>query len=90
MALRGIINKMISDCPGAKRFRQPEQEIIECPRCKEDVEIWTDEIKAYCPKCKMTVLRKAAYPSCLDWCKYAKECVGDKVYKQYLKNKASH
>ena len=25
--------------------------------------------------------------TCLDWCKYAKECLGKELYKKYLKNK---
>jgi len=77
----------IFNCPGASRFRQPEPEIIQCPHCKEDVEIWTDEIKIKCPKCKNIVVRQTEQ-SCLDWCGYARECVGDNIYTTYLHNKA--
>lgn len=78
---------MLSNCPGAQKFRQPEPEIIKCPGCGEEVEIWTDEIKANCPKCKKSIMREGGL-SCLDWCKYAKECVGDKAYARYLQNKS--
>lgn len=78
---------MLSNCPGAQRFRQPEPEIIKCPECGEEIEIWTDEIKATCPKCKKSIMREGGL-SCLEWCKYAKECVGDKAYAQYLQNKS--
>ncbi len=73
-------------CPGAKAFTQPTPEFIRCPSCRGEVEIWTDEVKGVCPGCKRTILREGGQ-SCLDWCKYAKECVGDEAYKKYLRNK---
>lgn len=78
---------MIEHCPGAKQFRRPEPEYINCFFCGEEVEIWTDEFQTKCPKCKKTVIRKQGQ-SCLDWCKAAKECVGDKIYDKYLKSKS--
>lgn len=73
-------------CPGAKAFKQPEPQDIRCPFCDYELEMWTDEIKVKCPHCKKTVTRKQA-PSCLDWCKYARECVGDALFKDYMQNK---
>ncbi len=75
-------------CPGAKLLRQPTPEIFACPSCGEEVEIWTDEFKASCPSCRRTVFGDATM-SCLDWCKYGKECVGDAIYDRYLRNKAA-
>lgn len=77
---------MIFKCPGSQKFSQPQPEIIKCPFCAKELEIWTDEAKAKCPSCKKTVTRKIDQ-SCLDWCKYARECVGDEVYNKYMKNK---
>ncbi len=77
---------MIFKCPGSQKFSQPQPEFIKCPFCKKELEIWTDEIKVKCPKCRKTVIRLAEQ-SCLDWCKYAKECVGEKALKKYKKNK---
>lgn len=77
---------MISNCPGAQSFKQPKPEIIKCPSCAVEVEIWTDEVQATCKKCKNKVIRPEGQ-SCLDWCKYAKECVGEKNYSKYIKNK---
>ncbi len=73
-------------CPGAELFRQPMPQNIKCPICKTEVEIWTDESKAKCPKCKTSV-RREMQQNCLDWCKYAKECVGEEAYKKYIGNK---
>ena len=77
---------MIFKCPGSQKFSQPYPEYIKCTSCDEEVEVWSDEVKAVCPKCKKPVLREAGQ-SCLDWCKYAKDCVGEKTYDKYMKNK---
>lgn len=77
----------IFNCPGASRFRQPEPELIECPYCRKEIEIWTDEIKVKCHQCKKVVVRQSEQ-SCLDWCGYARECVGDNIYTNYMYNKA--
>jgi len=73
-------------CPGSTSFSQPHPESMDCPFCGTDLEIWSDEVKAKCPKCKRVVMRQGQQ-TCLDWCKYAKECVGDTLYQKYLKNK---
>lgn len=75
-------------CPGSAKFKQPEPENTKCPTCGEEIEIWTDEIQVVCPKCKNTILHIQEGASCLDWCKYAKECVGDQTYTKYMQNKA--
>lgn len=74
-------------CPGSKLLRQPAPEMFTCPSCGEEVEIWTDELKGACPGCGRTVYRDATM-SCLDWCKYGRECVGDTVYENYMRNRA--
>jgi hypothetical protein len=77
---------MIFNCPGSQKFKQPQAENIRCPHCGGEAEIWTDESRTVCPKCKRTVEREAGQ-SCLDWCKYAKECVGEEIYNKYMKKK---
>lgn len=77
---------MIFKCPGSQRFSQSQPEIIACPHCGGEVEIWTDEITAKCPQCKKTVRREQQL-TCLEWCKYAKECAGTEIYEKFLKNK---
>jgi predicted RNA-binding Zn-ribbon protein involved in translation (DUF1610 family) len=79
---------MTFKCPGSQIFSQPKPENIKCPFCGEEIEIWTDEVKAKCPNCKKAVTREQGQ-SCLDWCKYAKECVGDELYNKYMKNKGN-
>ena len=77
---------MVVKCPGSQRFSMPSPEIIRCQYCGGEVEIWTDETKAACPKCKKKITRPEGQ-NCLDWCKYAKECVGERLYDKYMRNK---
>ena len=77
---------MRMECPGARLIREPKPEIFICPNCGEEVEIWTDETKRVCPKCKTTVY-KGQTQNCLEWCKLAKECVGENIYNTYMKNR---
>ncbi|MFH1249318.1 MAG: hypothetical protein V1660_04155 [archaeon] len=74
-------------CPGSSLFVQPVPETVKCPLCNEDVEIWSDESKASCPKCGV-VVRREMKNNCLDWCKKAEECVGKDVYQKYIENKS--
>jgi predicted RNA-binding Zn-ribbon protein involved in translation (DUF1610 family) len=74
-------------CPGAKFLRQPKPEIFTCPSCGEEVEIWTDEIRGVCSNCGRTLFREGTM-SCLEWCKFAEECVGAETYGRYMKNRA--
>lgn len=74
-------------CPGATAFAQPKIEVLPCPDCGMDVEVWSDEATGQCPRCSRTVIRTATQ-SCIDWCRYAKECLGDEKFKNYGEMKA--
>lgn len=80
---------MIFKCPGSTSFKQPKPEDIRCPQCGNEVEIWSDEVEIVCPQCKHAISRPQA-PSCLEWCKHAKECVSPAIYERYLRNKSIH
>lgn len=71
---------MPSKCPG-QDDRNLKSEIIACPDCGYRVEIFSDEIKVKCPKCKGLVC-KERLPSCVDWCKAARQCIGEEKWKQ--------
>lgn len=73
-------------CPGSQKFKQPSPDIVKCAFCGSEVELWTDEAEAKCGVCKKTVLREAGQ-GCLDWCRYARQCVGGNIYDEYMKNK---
>lgn len=75
-----------SFCPGSKLLRQPAPELYPCPNCGAEVEIWSDEFKRACPKCRKMVLRPGGM-SCLEWCKQARECVGEATYESWAANR---
>ncbi|MBI4285730.1 MAG: hemerythrin domain-containing protein [Chloroflexi bacterium] len=74
-------------CPGSLKIREPVPEYMTCPNCGAEVEIWTDEVRATC-KCGTKVFREQR-PSCIDWCAYAKECVGPDVYQRLRQEAAA-
>ncbi len=78
---------MLSNCPGSDKLKSPKPEAIKCGFCGEELEIWTDEVETKCAKCGNTVVRSQGQ-SCLDWCKFAKECVGEEAYRAYMENKS--
>lgn len=69
-------------CPGSVAFTQPKIEIVRCLHCGGDAEVWSDEAEGACPECGQTVIRTHRQ-SCVDWCKYARECLGEEKYKKY-------
>jgi hypothetical protein len=75
-------------CPGSSAFAKPKIELLSCPHCGSDVEVWSDEADGQCPSCGKAVIRTATQ-SCIDWCRYAKQCLGDEKYKKYGEMKLS-
>ncbi len=65
---------MIDKCPGQDK-RNLKIELIFCSKCGYQAEIFSDEMRIKCPRCKSAVSRRKA-PSCADWCKSARECLG--------------
>ena len=68
-------------CPGSRTIREPIPEYATCSNCGNEVEIWTDELRATCRNCGTRVFREQQ-PSCIDWCPHAEECVGPEVYQR--------
>ena len=73
-------------CPGATNIREARPEEMECPQCGAEMEIWSDELSARCPRCGERVGRDKG-PSCIDWCALAQECIG---MEKYQRLKGSH
>ena len=71
---------MIYKCPG-QDDRELKAETIKCRGCGYKLEIFSDEVKVTCPKCKNLVC-KERLPTCVDWCKHARECVGEERWKE--------
>jgi len=71
---------MIPKCPG-QDDRNIKAQVISCPHCGYDAEIFSDEFKRHCPKCRNTIF-KDKLPSCADWCKSARKCIGEDKWRQ--------
>ncbi|MDI6815753.1 MAG: phosphohydrolase [Actinomycetota bacterium] len=66
---------MSTKCPGSD-MRNITAGIYACPSCGEAVEIFSDEMRRRCPKCKEWVAKKET-PSCVQWCSSARSCLGE-------------
>ena len=75
---------MFDKCPGASFIRTPTIDIKKCPRCGEEVEIFSNEMQTSCPKCEFVIYNNLE--SCIQWCQYARECVGDEIYEKLKRN----
>lgn len=57
-------------------------EIKICPECGAEVEVFSTDIEVACENCGFTVYNDAT--SCVQWCRYARQCVGDDMYAKWL------
>lgn len=70
-----------NECPGSKDIKQPRPEELTCHFCGAEIEIWSDESETNCKSCGKMNSRLIG-PTCLDWCAFAKECVGEAKYRK--------
>lgn len=79
-------NDMILDhCPGAVNLKTPTLSLKKCPQCGEEVEIFSNDTSVTCGNCGFVIYNDTL--SCIQWCKYAKECVGEEMYQKFFKSK---
>jgi len=71
-------------CPGALKFREGRPDYVACPQCGGEMETWSDEPVARCPHCGFWTKQERG-ASCIDWCKYAAECIGLDKYERLMK-----
>lgn len=76
---------MLDKCPGAIGIRTPTIIYKECPECKEEVELFSTDMMKKCSKCGFVIYKDLA--SCIEWCKYVKECLGEELYSKLKENK---
>ncbi len=72
---------MFNQCPG-QDSRKARAESIICVNCGYVGEIFSDETQVKCAQCKNLIYRERL-PACVDWCKAARECLGEEKYKQF-------
>jgi len=76
---------MFERCPG-QSSRDLKATYQKCGKCGYEVEIFSNELKVKCAKCGNHVYRKKL-PSCVDWCKAAKDCVGYRKWQELQEKK---
>jgi len=70
-------------CPGAVNIGgTPTLEIKNCPVCGGEVEMFSNERQASCRACGFVVYNDVQ--SCIRWCDYAAECVGEDKLRELL------
>jgi len=75
----------IDFCPGAGNIKgTPTLEIKVCPKCQNEVELFSTDVQVECKNCGFTVYNNIQ--SCVQWCESARECVGEEMYER-LKGK---
>lgn len=53
-----------------------------CPECGSEVEVFSTDVEVACDSCGFMVYNEAT--SCVQWCRYARQCVGDEMYAKWL------
>ena len=72
---------MIMDsCQG--KPRTPTIEEKRCPQCGHIIEIFSTDTQVACEHCGFVAFNDAL--SCVQWCKYARQCVGNEMYEHLM------
>ena len=53
-----------------------------CPQCGNTVELFSTDTEVTCDKCGFVIYNDML--SCVQWCKYARKCVGDEMYERMM------
>ncbi len=72
---------MIMDgCQGKPRTPTIEDRL--CPNCGNPVEIFSTDTEVTCDRCGFVIYNDKL--SCVQWCKYARQCVGEETYQSLM------
>lgn len=53
-----------------------------CPQCGEIIELFSIDTQVTCDKCGFIAYNDTL--SCVQWCEYARKCVGDEMYEKMM------
>ena len=77
---------MTYKCPGAENIRTPSLTTKICPVCGGDIDLFSIDMQGVCEQCGFVAFNDTK--SCVKWCKYARECVGDALYERFMAKEA--
>ena len=69
-----------SGCQGKPRTPTIHEKI--CPQCGQEIELFSIDTQMACEHCGFVAYNDTL--SCVQWCKYAKECVGEEMYNAMM------
>lgn len=53
-----------------------------CPQCGNTIELFSIDTQVACDHCGFVACNDSL--SCVQWCQYAKQCVGEEMYVQMM------
>ena len=71
---------MFEGCQGKPRTPTIHEKI--CPKCGNIIELFSIDTEVACDHCGFVAYNDTL--SCVQWCKYAKQCVGEDVYNHMM------
>lgn len=71
---------MFEGCQGKPRTPTIHEKI--CPRCGQIIELFSIDTEVPCDNCGFVAYNDTL--SCVQWCKYAKQCVGEEMYNHMM------
>jgi len=74
---------VLDRCPGSANLKTPTLTIKICPQCGDEVEVFSNDTQVVCSNCGFVIYNDTL--SCIQWCKYARECVGEEMFNTYYK-----
>ena len=77
---RSVTDMIMDGCQGKPRTPTILEKI--CPQCGNEIELFSIDTERKCEHCGFTVYNDML--NCVQWCKYARKCVGDKLYEQLM------
>lgn len=71
---------IIEGCQGKPRTPTIQEKI--CPCCGNIIEMFSIDTEMACEQCGFVAYNDTL--SCVQWCKHAKECVGEEMYNYMM------
>lgn len=72
---------MMNGCQGKPRTPTISEKI--CPQCGSVIELFSIDTSMPCENCGFVAYNDNL--SCVQWCKYARQCVGDELYEKLMR-----
>ena len=75
-----VVNPSPNHCQGKPRTPTIIEKI--CPNCGAEIEMFSIDTQMACEKCGFVAYNDTL--SCVQWCQYAKKCVGEEMYNAMM------